>query len=627
MRAGRLDAVGYFSMGCVKPIETRRPVPVSAMSTPPGAAFTPEQKEYLQGFLAAAAARAPFVGLNAAGQITASPAEGPQNLAAPAEEETVFGTPLADLSKPERWKRDENPLDIWARLVAHADENRFPDEADTFRFKYHGLFYVAPAQDSFMLRLRVPACELSAGQLRGLAELAHDFGGSCAHVTTRGNLQIREFKPRDIIKTLTRVQELGLASRGAGADNIRNITASPDSGFAPDELIDVRPYAKALHHYILNHRDLYGLPRKFNVAFDNGGSLSVAADTNDIGFVAQRCGSPKARLPPPRAGAAPAPAAGVYFRVQLGGITGHGDFARDTGLLIRPNEAVAVAVAMIRVFQENGDRTNRKTARLKFLLEKWGVEKFLEETARKLSFPLVRWPLAGGEPRRPVEKHGWLGVRRQSQRGLNSVGLSLPAGRMNSKQMRGLADLASHYGKGELRLTVWQTVIIPHVPDAFAETVRRAAGRMGFTCELSPAVGGIIACTGNRGCKYSAADTKAHAVALLKKLGGRSWAGPPVNIHFTGCPHSCAQHYCGDIGFVGAKLATGGEGYHVFLGGGMDHEQGVGRELFRGIAAEEVNGVVEKILRVYDGKKALGETLVQWTRRHSLRELQEMLSG
>jgi ferredoxin-nitrite reductase len=139
-----------------------------------------------------------------------------------------------------------------------------------------------------MIRLRIPACELSATQLHGLADLANEFGGGYSHVTTRGNLQIREFKPRDIVKVLTRVQELGLTSRGAGADNIRNVTASPNSGFDPDELIDVRAFAHGVHHYILNHRDLYGLPRKFNVAFDNGGSISAAADTNDIGFVAVR---------------------------------------------------------------------------------------------------------------------------------------------------------------------------------------------------------------------------------------------------------------------------------------------------------------------------------------------------
>src|SRR4051794_36997335 len=115
--------------------------------------FTPEQKHYLEGFLAALAAELPFVGQTATGQLTASPGSASGNLAAPAAEPTVFGTPLADLAKPERWKYDENPLDIWEKIVAHANADKFPDEADTFRFKFHGLFYVAPTQDSFMLRL------------------------------------------------------------------------------------------------------------------------------------------------------------------------------------------------------------------------------------------------------------------------------------------------------------------------------------------------------------------------------------------------------------------------------------------------------------------------------------------
>jgi ferredoxin-nitrite reductase len=631
-------------------------------STSPTGPFTTGQKEYLQGFMAGVAASGVFVGTNAAGQLTASPDVGgalrpdgsPANLAAPAPEQTFHGTPLGDLCKEERWKYDENPLDAWERLLWHADEDKFPDPENTYRFKFHGLFYVAPAQDSFMLRLRVPACELTAAQLHGLADLAQELGGGYAHITTRGNLQIREFKPRHIIAVLTRVQELGLASRGAGCDNVRNITASPDSGFAPDEVLDVRPYAKALHHYILNNRDLYGLPRKFNVAFDNGGSLSVAADTNDIGFTAVRvtdkslencrAGSPDPAIAPSSPllclatartntglaaasnGTAARPEPGIYFRVQLGGITGHGDFARDTGLLIRPTEAVATAGAMIRVFAGNGDRTNRKKARLKYLLEKWGVEKFLEATQQKLAFPLVRLPLTACEPRRPVEKHAWLGARRQSQRGLNSLGVGVPVGRLTSRQMHGLADLAGHYGRGELRLTVWQNLLIPHLSDAFLETTKRAVIRLGLYHDAPPAAGGIIACTGNKGCKYSAADTKSHALELMKHLGGRVVVGAPVNIHFTGCPHSCAQHYCGDIGFVGAKHADGSEAYHVVLGGGMDHEQGVAREVFRAVRAAEVNPLVEKFLTTYEAKKASGETFVQWARRHSVKELQEMFS-
>lgn len=597
----------------------------AALPLPPAGAFTPEQKEYLAGFMAGVSASGVFVGTTATGQLTASPAaSATANLATPATEPTVHGTPLADLCKEERWKYEENPLDAWERLLAHADADKFPDAENTYRFKFHGLFYVAPAQDSFMLRIRVPACEITATQCHGLADLARDLGNGYVDITTRGNFQLREFKPRSLIQVLTRIQELGLVSRGAGCDNVRNVTASPNSGFDPVELIDVRPFAKGIHHYILNHRDLYGLPRKFNIAFDNGGSISAAADTNDIGFFACRVTEKSLAQTPDPFSQTPAP--GIYFRVQLGGISGHGDFARDTGLLITPAQSVAVSAAMLRVFSENGDRTNRKKARLKYLLEKWGVEKFLEETQKKLSFPLVRLPLAACEPRRPVIKHGWLGAARQSQRGLNSLGVGVPVGRLSSKQLHALADLATNYGKGELRLTVWQSAIIPHISDAFVETAKRAVVRMGFYHEASLATGGIIACTGNQGCKYSGADTKANAITLMKYLGTRVTLESPVNIHFTGCPNSCAQHYCGDLGFVGVKLADGSEGYHLVLGGGMDHEQGIARELFRGIRATEVNPLVEKVLVTYTAQKDRGESFVEWTRRHSVKELQEKLS-
>ncbi len=586
---------------------------MSSLPTPPATAgFSADQKEYLQGFMAGvvASGQFPFAGHTADGRITATASEAAE------AEPLIHGTPLSDLCKEERWKHDEDPLDAWERLVAHSEANKMPDPENAYRFKTHGLFYVAPAQDSFMIRLRIPAGELTSHQFHGLADLAADMGGNYAHVTTRANLQIREFKPRDLVRVLTHVQDLGLTSRGAGADNIRNVTASPHAGFDPDELIDTRPFAKALHHYILNHRDLYGLPRKFNVSFDGGGSISAAADTNDIGFFAVKVTE----------GASTEFAPGIYFRVCLGGISGHGDFARDTGLLIKPSEAVAVAAAMIRVFAENGDRTNRKKARLKYLLEKWGFEKFIAESAKKLAFPLGRLPLESCKPRRPVRKHAWLGVNKQSQRGFYSIGMAVPVGRLSPRQMHAIADLATNFGKGELRLSAWQNVIIPHIPEAFVETVKRSLLRLGFSTEPNLLTGGIIACTGNQGCKYAAADTKSHAVALIKHLGKRKETDCAMNIHFTGCPNSCAQHYCGDIGLQGVKLQDGGEGYHMVVGGGMDDEQGIGRELFRGIRAEEVNTTVTRILDVFEQKRSLGETFVQWTRRHSLKELQEFLS-
>lgn len=591
---------------------------------PPASAteFTPAQKEYLQGFMAGVLANAPFVGHTAAATLTADPAQAVTgNLAAPAPA-TVFGTPVEDLCPPERWKLEEDPLDLWEKLCAHAAADRFPDEADTFRFKFHGLFHVAPAQDSFMLRLRLPAGIITAPQVRGLAALADELGNGCADLTTRANLQLREFRPRAIIDVLTRIQELGLTSRGAGADNVRNLTTTPTSGFDPGELLDVVPCAKALHHYILNHRDLAGLPRKFNIAFDSGGRLSAAADTNDLAFCAVRVTAASlAALP----GAAAAP--GVYFRVLLGGITGHRDFARDSGLLLRPSEAVATAAAMIRVFRAHGDRTNRKKARLKYLLEQWGVERFLAETERQLAFPLARLPAAACEARPPVAKHGWLGAHPQAQPGLHYLGLGASAGRLTSDQLRGLARLAERHGRGELRLTVWQSLLLPHLPTAAVPAVTAAVQALGLTTAADAATGGIVACTGNRGCKYAAADTKGHAAALGAALRGLLPADAPLNLHFTGCPHSCAQHYCGDLGFLGAKLPDGSEGYHVVVGGGMDHEQGLARELLRHVPAAGLADLVRRLLATYLARREGAETFARWTRRHSVDELKQLLAA
>ena len=166
-----------------------------------------------------------------------------------------------------------------------------------------------------MCRLRIPNGILTHWQLAGVADLAERYGGGYAHVTTRANLQIREIEARDAVALIEGLADLGITTKGSGADNIRNVTGSPTAGIDPQELIDTRPFARAWHHHILNHRELYGLPRKFNVAFDGGGAIPVLEDTNDIGFTAVTV----------REGAGVEP--GVWFRLALGGITGHQDFA------------------------------------------------------------------------------------------------------------------------------------------------------------------------------------------------------------------------------------------------------------------------------------------------------------
>jgi ferredoxin-nitrite reductase len=590
----------------------------------PDVPFTREQKEYLQGYFAGLACNGmiPFVGHLPDGRITNVSAPGLVNSAAepatPAQEKTVYGTPVSDLCEQELWKLEQHGLDVWDKLLAHANEDKFPDKPDTFRFRYHGLFYVAPAQKSFMLRCRIPAGELTSMQLRGLADIAEEWGGGYADITTRANFQIREIAPRNMVKCLLKLQEIGLTARGSGVDNIRNITATPTAGIDKDELIDTRSFARALHHYILNNRDMYDLPRKFNVAFDGGGSVSVVADTNDIGFIAVRV--------PEGKGVAP----GIYFRVELAGITGHKQFASDAGILVRPDQCVAVAAAIIRVFIENGDRTNRKKARLKYVIEKWGLAKYMVEVERKLAFQLARLPLDQCEPRKVPIQHGHIGVFKQAQRGLNYIGAVITVGRMKSKQMRRIADVAQNYGSGEVRLTVWQNLIIPNVPDAFVETMKKNLIKIGFHHAATSISGGLIACTGNTGCQWAATNTKGQAVLLARHLEKKIQLDLPINIHLTGCPNSCAQHYMGDIGLLGAKVNQGGdtvEGYHVVLGGGFGEKQAVAREVFRGVPFNELPTLLEHILEVYLAKRERGESFVDFTRRHSVKELQEMFSS
>jgi ferredoxin-nitrite reductase len=582
-----------------------------------GVGFTTEQKEYLSGFLEGIARRdrAAF-----APAVNAGGSNEPRH-------ELVFGAPLAEVSKQERWKYEEHPLDGWDRILAHAEGNKFPNDEDTYRMRNFGIFFVGPAQNSFMLRCRIPAGELTALQLRGLGDLAEEFGNGSATITTRSNFQIRQIAPRNIVNVLTRLQSLGLTSRGSGVDNVRNITASPTAGFDPQELIDTRPFAHALHHYILNDRELFNLPRKFNIAFEGGGSVDTLAGTNDIGFVAVRVGAGGGESLIDNAAVPIEP--GIYFRVELAGITGHKQFARDSGILVKPSELLSVAVAMTRAFLEKGDRTDRKKARLKYLIDKVGVESFLNETQKKLNFPLVKFALEKCTKRPSALRHGHIGIYRQKQKGKNYFGVVVPVGVMTSKQMRRLSDLASNYGSGQVRITPWQNILIPDVADGFVETVKRQLVRIGLHHETTNIAGGLVACTGSTGCKFAATDTKTHALVLAEYLSKRVPLDHPINIHLTGCPNSCAQHYIGDIGLQGVKVNSGGdsvEGYNIAFGGGYGAEAAIAKEVFKGIAFFEIPKLLEHVLKVFMQRRQAGEVFSAFIRRHELKQLQEMFS-
>jgi ferredoxin-nitrite reductase len=567
-------------------------------------ALSDEQKQYLDGFLSALLAKRGA----APGPPPVTQDRAPPDIHRAAQDR--FLAAGKTLAAEEQAKREGHPLDMWDELNANAAAGRFPRGLEVFRHKFFGLFYAAPAQDAFMCRLRIPNGILNAHQLRGIAEIADRYAGGYAHVTTRANMQLREIGPGAIVSVLTALQDLGLTTRGAGADNIRKITGSPTAGIDTQELIDTRPLGRALHHHILNHRELYGLPRKFNIAFDGGGTVGVLEDTNDIGFAAVAV-SEGAGVP-----------SGVYFRMYLGGITGHGDFARDSGLLLAPEQCVPAAAAAVRVFIAYGDRTDRKRARLKYLLDAWGMEKFVTEIERELGFLPLRLAPKLCLPRGALASHGHIGVHAQKQPGLSYIGVVLPAGKLALAQLRGLADIAERFGTGTIRLTVWQNLLLSDIPNARVSEAEAAIRALDLATAASAIRGGLVACTGNTGCKFSATDTKGQALLLVQYLEQRIDLDQPINIHMTGCPNSCAQHYVGDVGLLGVKVgADMEEGYTIVVGGGAGSEQALAREIYPMVPMPEVPGTIERMLRGYLAHRREREPFREFCCRHDMAEL------
>lgn len=574
--------------------------------------FTPEQKRYLEGFVSGLKATGGGLGTPVpAGGVSSH--EGPEKDHLIAQDKvTQAGGKLVD---QEKWKRSEHPFDAYSRFKAQAEGGTYPKPEDNFRWRYHGLFYVAPAQNSYMCRLRIPNGILNWWQFKGVADLSETHGGGYSHVTTRANLQVREITADHAPGFIEGLADLGLTARGSGADNIRNVTGSSTAGIDPQELLDTRPHCKAWHNHILNDRSLYGLPRKFNVAFDGAGRIATLEDTNDIGFQAIEVMEGGGVEP------------GIWYRLTLGGITGHKDFARDTGVIVKPADAISVADAIVRVFIDHGDRTNRNKARLKYVLDDWGFERFLKAVEEKRGQPFTRIDTAFVKPRPAYDRLAHIGVHPQKQDGLFWIGLSLPVGKMSATQMRLIADLARDDGDGDIRLTVWQNLILSGIRADKVEAVRAALSAAGLASECSVARAGLIACTGSKGCKFAAADTKGHALAIADHLEARLELDKPVNIHLTGCHHSCAQHYIGDIGLIGAKVTINDEGdqvegYHIHVGGGFGTQADIAKLIYADVRAEDAPARVEGLLRSYlMHRQSPDEDFYAFAARHDIEAL------
>ncbi|MFS8782677.1 ferredoxin--nitrite reductase [Synechococcus sp. R6-7] len=494
----------------------------------------------------------------------------------------------------ERLKSEKDGLAVKAELEAFARmgwEN-IPEDDRDHRLKWLGIFFRKRTPGQFMLRLRLPNGILTSGQMRMLGAIIHPYGEQgVADITTRQNLQLRGIPIEEMPQILGYLKEVGLTSIQSGMDNVRNITGSPLAGIDPDELIDVRGLTRKVQDMVTNNGEgnpsFSNLPRKFNIALCGCRDNSVHAEINDLAFV-------------------PAFKEGkLGFNVLVGGFFSARRCAEAIGLdvWVDPRDVVPLCEAVLLVYRDHGLRANRQKARLMWLIDEWGLEKFRAAVERQTGHPLLR---AAEKDEVVWHKRDLLGVHAQKQPGLNFVGLHVPVGRLNALEMMELARLAEVYGSGELRLTVEQNVLIPNVPDSRVASLLKEPLLKKFSPNPGPLQRGLVSCTGNQFCNFALIETKNRAVALMEELEAELEIPQTVRIHWTGCPNSCGQPQVADIGLMGTTARKDGrvvEAVDIYMGGEVGKDAKLGECVRKGIPCEDLKPVLVELLREHFGAR------------------------
>jgi ferredoxin-nitrite reductase len=519
-----------------------------------------------------------------------------------------------NLNQVERWKLERHPLDVrQAVLERYAVEGpdaigEVPGEAE--RLKWVGLYPQRQGGDAFMLRIKIPGGQLRAEQGRVIGELAGEFargpapnpvfGQGFLDLTTRQDVQLHWIRIGDVPEIWRRLEAVGVTTIQACGDSARNVVCCPVSGLDADEVVDAYPVARAISDYFTGNREYANLPRKFKMSVTGCREDCANAEINDVGLW-------PARLPD----------ATVGFNVLVGGGLSDGPrMASDIDVFVRPDQAVELTRAVAQLFGELGDRENRWTCRMRYLVQELGPEGFREELQRRVAFPLT----PAGETLTRRHRGDHVGVHRQTQPGLHYVGLSVTVGRMPGRNLVEAARLATRYGSGELRLTGDQNLILTGVPeerldDLLAEPLLR---------EHSPAPGpfarGAVACTGSEFCRFAIVETKARAAQLARWLDEHVDLGGEeiIRVHVSGCSASCAQPQIADIGLRGETAHAGDaivEGVDIGLGGSLGTDAAFIDWVEGAKPVSELPGALRALVQRYLAERRNGEAFQQWCRR------------
>jgi ferredoxin-nitrite reductase len=487
----------------------------------------------------------------------------------------------------EAMKAAKDGLEVLPDLLRYAAAGvpveEIPEE-DLDRMKWYGVFHRKETPGYFMMRLRTPGGRLTGVQLRALADIAREHGRNTADLTTRQNMQLRWLTLAVIPEVMRRLAAVGISTLQTGMDNVRNFVGCPLAGLDADEVYDTSNLLLELQRAFLGRREFSNLPRKFNVSLAGCREDCGHAQTQDLGFL------PATRAEDGRQV--------VGFNVLVGGAMGGTSprLATPLDVFVRPDEVVDLFRAVIAVYRDHGPREQRTRARLKWLIAAWGEERLRAAVEERLGRPLSR---AGrGETVRVAGDH--LGVHPQRTAGTSYVGLHVPVGRITAAQLAELGRLADTYGVGEVRLTVDQNAIIPHVPDARLPALLDEPLLRELRPDPPPVWRNLVCCTGNDYCHFSLIDTKTRAVELARQLEARGVRiAPGTRIHISGCVHACGKHHIADIGLQGSNVRRDGrvlEAADVYLGGRLGPDGRLARKTHDHVTFDELPLLVEGVL-------------------------------
>ncbi|MDN5667120.1 MAG: nitrite/sulfite reductase [Renibacterium salmoninarum] len=555
--------------------------------------------------------------------------EGPSRPAAkPHGQWKVDGT--EPLNANETWKQEDGGLNVRERIEQVYSKQGFDsiDGTDLHgRFRWYGLYTQRkPGIDGgktatlepheledkyFMLRVRIDGGALSTEQLRVIAQISVDFARGSADLTDRQNIQLHWVRVEDVPEIWRRLESVGLSTTEACGDVPRVILGSPVAGIAKDEIIDPTPLVNALAERFIGDPELANLPRKYKTAITGHPSQDVVHEINDFALVG---------VVHPELGAG-------YDLWVGGGLSTSARLAERLGVFVSPEVAPEVWLGVTSIFRDYGYRRMRTKARLKFLMNDWGPEKFRTVLETEyLGYALPDGPAAP----KPSSPGDHVGVHEQKD-GRFYIGVAPTVGRVSGDKLLALASLIESHGSLRLRTTPHQKLVILDVPGDQVDSLVAGLEPLGLTAKPSIFRRSTIACTGIEYCKLAIVETKvtaATAIAELeKRLADLVASGElvdPIALHINGCPNSCARIQTADIGLKGMMLPTpGGDptpGFQVHLGGGLAsanrEEAGLGRTI-RGlkVTVEDLPDYVERVVRTFVSTRSEGETFAEWAHR------------